>query len=222
MYEEGVKEYFNAKRMAAKRLFGKGGKQQMQYRPKDLPSNGEIQEALLKLADFHEGEERSHRLFAMRIVALEAMQELGDFHPRLIGSVRSGHVRKGSDIDLHVFSDEPDLLAHHLDTLQWDYQVDEVSIRKNGENKTYLHYYIEDLFPVELTLYPLLDRRFAPRSSTDGKPIVRFKTHQLRDLIQEEHPDAWLDYLQSGTIPHIETFQEEASDSDFLNLSQCF
>jgi len=40
--------------------------------------------------------------FAMRVIALEAMQALERFSPRLIGSVATGHVRRGSDIDLHV------------------------------------------------------------------------------------------------------------------------
>jgi hypothetical protein len=33
------------------------------------------------------------------------MRLLCRFRPRLIGSVMTGHVRKGSDIDLHLFSD---------------------------------------------------------------------------------------------------------------------
>ena len=49
MYEEGVKQYFTAKRLAAKRLLGRVGGRRLRYRPMDLPSNGEIRDALLSL-----------------------------------------------------------------------------------------------------------------------------------------------------------------------------
>jgi hypothetical protein len=44
MYEEGVKQYFTAKRLAAKRLFGRVGGRRMRYRPQDLPSNGSVRD----------------------------------------------------------------------------------------------------------------------------------------------------------------------------------
>jgi hypothetical protein len=91
MYGEGVKQYFTAKRIAAKRLIGRTGARRLRYRPRDLPSNGEIHEALLALAIEIEGERRTRRLFAMRVVALEAMAPLESFHARLIGSVATGH-----------------------------------------------------------------------------------------------------------------------------------
>lgn len=42
MYGEAVDQYFTAKRMAAKRLFGSGGVRRLQLRPADLPSNPEL------------------------------------------------------------------------------------------------------------------------------------------------------------------------------------
>ena len=104
MYGEDVKQYFTAKRLAAKRLLGQVNAKAIRYRPHDLPSNGEIKEALLELVTEIEGDGRTRRLFAMRIVALEAMEALAPFNPRLIGSVATGHVRSGSDVDIHVFT----------------------------------------------------------------------------------------------------------------------
>lgn len=114
MYEEDIKQYYTAKRVAARRLLGAQGGRKMRYRPRDLPSNGEIQAALLDLSRLMDGDMHDHRLFAMRIVALETMQELLPFHPRLIGSVSTGHVHRGSDIDIHVFVDDIDQLFAHL------------------------------------------------------------------------------------------------------------
>src|SRR5260221_9547754 len=101
MYERVETEYYTAKRKAAKRLCRKGVK------PEDLPSNAEIREQIQLFARIHEGERRTQNLRDMRLEALRMMRLLRPFRPRLIGSVMTGHVRKGSDIDLHVFSNSP-------------------------------------------------------------------------------------------------------------------
>src|SRR5271154_1685675 len=99
MYERIESEYFTAKRKAAKRLCRKGCK------PEDLPSNAEIRDQIQLFARLHEGERRTENLRAMRLEALRLMRLLAAFKPRLIGSVMTGHVRKGSDIDLLLFTD---------------------------------------------------------------------------------------------------------------------
>src|SRR5688500_4567831 len=100
MYERTESEYFTAKRKAARQLGV-----EYRFRPKDLPSNAEIREQVQGLANLYEGEQRHANLRAMRLDALRMMRLLSAFRPRLIGSVLTGHVRKGSDVDLHVFSD---------------------------------------------------------------------------------------------------------------------
>src|SRR5271166_6876079 len=105
MYERVESEYFTAKRKAAKRLCRRGVK------PEDLPSNAEIREQIQVFARIHEGEQRTQHLRAMRLEALRLMRILRAFRPRLIGSVMTGHVRKGSDIDLHIFCDNPALIT---------------------------------------------------------------------------------------------------------------
>jgi hypothetical protein len=210
MYEEGVKQYFTAKRLAARRLFGRVGGRRLRDRPSDLPSNGEIRDALLALAELAEGERRARRLFAMRVVALEAMRALAPFDPRLIGSVSTGHVRRGSDVDVHVFTDAPDELLAHLRALGWAFETERVSILKAGEVREYLHVHVADVFAIELTVYAWCERRFRPRSSTDGRPIVRVKPTALEHLLQSEHPEAWADYVRDGTIAGL----DEATDGD--------
>src|SRR4051812_6027058 len=108
MYERVETEYFTAKRKAARRLC------RQSVKPGDLPSNAEIREQIQLFARMHEGEKRTQHLKEMRLEALHVMRVLRPFRPRLIGSVMTGHVRKGSDIDLHVFSDSPALVADIL------------------------------------------------------------------------------------------------------------
>src|SRR6185503_8728919 len=109
MYDRVESEYFTAKRKAAKRLC------RGPIKPADLPSNSEIHDLVQSFARVHEGEARTANLKAMRLEALKLMRLLRRFRPRLIGSVMTGHVRKGSDIDLHVFCDSPGLVTDLLD-----------------------------------------------------------------------------------------------------------
>src|SRR5213595_4296413 len=109
MYERVESEYFSAKRKAAKRLCRRGVK------PEDLPSNAEIREQIQHFARIHEGDKRTENLRDMRVQALRLMRLLRAFRPRLIGSVMTGHVRKGSDIDLHIFTNAVGLVTDTLE-----------------------------------------------------------------------------------------------------------
>jgi hypothetical protein len=214
MYGEQVKQYFTAKRLAARRLLGRIEGKATRYRPHDLPSNGEIKEALLELVTEIEGDGRTQRLFAMRIVALEALEALSEFHPRLIGSVATGHVRSGSDVDLHVFAWHPADVESRVKQLGWTYETQHVSILKHGKIMNFTHVHVEDVFPIELTVYPPNELAHRPRSSTDGKPIVRIRDVGLRRICEKEHPEHWKRYLEEGSTPTMEDIlaAEDADD----------
>ncbi len=207
MYEEGVDQYLDAKYIAAKRVLGRG--QKMRYRPKDLPSNGEIQAALRTLIQFTEGDLSQQRLFSMRIIALETMKALADFKPRLIGSVSTGHVRYGSDIDLHVFTDNIEEIECFLDELGWKFKTKQVTIRVAGKYKDYTHIYFQRIFPIELSVYTNEESRIRQRSSTDGKPIVRLKVKALEKLLAEQHSQEWEIYLKTGEITGLDNFKDK-------------
>src|SRR5437660_9449730 len=109
MYERVESEYFTAKRKAAKRLC------RQWVKPEDLPSNAEIREQIQVFARLHEGDRRTENLRDMRLEALRLMRALRAFRPRLIGSVMTGRIRKGSDIDIHVLSDSANVITHLLE-----------------------------------------------------------------------------------------------------------
>src|ERR1700746_1861768 len=109
MYERAESEYYTAKRKAAKRLCRRG------LKPENLPSNAEIRDQIQVFARLHEGDKRTEHLRDMRLEALRLMRLLRAFRPRLIGSVMTGHVRKGSDIDIHVFTDSVGLVTDLLE-----------------------------------------------------------------------------------------------------------
>ncbi len=78
----------------------------------------------------YEGQRRSARLTEMRREALRVMRILEPFRPKLVGSVLTGHVREGSDIDLHVFSDSVEAVCHVLETEGIQPEVEVKTVRK--------------------------------------------------------------------------------------------
>src|SRR6266446_4227542 len=147
MYERMETEYFTAKRKAAKRLC-RGG-----VKPEDLPSNAEIREQIQVFARIHEGDKRTEHLRDMRLEALRLMRLLRAFRPRLIGSVMTGHVRKGSDIDIHVFTDSVGLVTDLLEGEGYQYDVERKQVVKHNESRLFTHIHIFDRFNYELTIY---------------------------------------------------------------------
>ena len=79
-----------------------------------LPSNLEIALELDKIAEENEGEKRKERLIQMRKEALEVMRLLSGFCPVLIGSVWRGTIKQGSDIDIAVYTDDPEEITKSL------------------------------------------------------------------------------------------------------------
>ena len=197
MYEEGVSQYHTAKHMAAKKLLI-NGQRLRQVRPNHLPSNDEISDAINTLADMHEGEARKDRLFEMRILALDVLNILDSYSPRLIGSVSTGNIKKSSDIDIHVFVDDNTRLTDDLEKIGWNYQCSEVAIRDQGKIEIYQHVHIDLDFPVELSVYPCAKIRVRTRSSTDGKPILRLSSDKLITLMMKDHPQEWQHYIETG------------------------
>lgn len=189
MFEEGVEQFLDAKKKAAKRILGK--------QISDLPSNGEISDELYQLAKFHGGDKHTTTLFEMRLLAMDMMEQLESFRPRLIGSVSTGRIRQGSDIDLHIFSDSVEVFTSYLDGLGWQYEVKQVWINQGGRQQQYTHIYLDLAFAVELSVYPINEIKVRGRSSTDGKPIQRLSLSKLRDIMLTEHADAWSTYIHS-------------------------
>jgi hypothetical protein len=187
MYERVESEYFTAKRKAAKRLCRRGCK------PEDLPSNAEIRDQIQIFARIHEGERRTENLRAMRLEALRLMRLLRAFKPRLIGSVMTGHVRKGSDIDLHVFTDGVGLITDLLSHEGVQYDVERKQVVKHGESRVFTHIHVFGRFNIEITVYPEDKAHYVFRSSVTGKAIERASIRELEELLEQEYPDLDLD-----------------------------
>jgi hypothetical protein len=135
------------------------------------------------------------------------MRRLAPFRPRLIGSVLTGHIRAGSDIDLHVFSDTAEALTHLLDQDRLSYTVERKAVRKHGEERVFTHIHLADKFNFELTMYATDQAHYVFKSSITGKPIERASIAQLEQLLAVEYPDLDIDAALTEAAEQVDRFQ---------------
>lgn len=201
MYERVESEYYRAKLKAARRLGGGWVK------PKDLPSNREIRDEIQVFARLYEGDRRLENLREMRVAALRMMHVLRSFRPRLIGSTLTGHVRRGSDIDLHVFSDNIEAVAAALELEGMSHTVERKRVRKQGEERIYTHVHVVDRFTFELTIYAENLAHYVFKSSVTGKAIERASIAELEQLLADEYPAMAVDEALIEAENQVDRFQ---------------
>lgn len=212
LYTREFKEYFQAKREAARR-----------QSTTVLPTNSEIHQQLLILADKLEGDDRQQRLAGMRRVALEMMTLLEAFEPRLIGSTWTGHIRTGSDIDLNLYGDSLEAVMAALESALIPFEVERVNSRKQGHEREFLHLhaYHPSGHTVEITLYPAEEVKVHPTCSITGGPMARGTLAQLRRLLDglEEPPP--VSVPESELAARLLPLQLELVLRDFPELVAC-
>ncbi|HZZ72450.1 MAG TPA: HD domain-containing protein [Pirellulales bacterium] len=201
MYARQESEYLRAKQKAAKRCCAGW------IKPCDLPSNREIRDQIQVFARTLEGEDRTTQLREMRLEALRLMRILRAFRPRLIGSTLTGHVRRGSDIDVHVFADHVDAILAALDNEGASYEVVRKRVRKAGAETIFTHVHVQDRFPFELTLYPAQQAHYVFKSSITGKAIERASIAELEAFLQSAYPQIDLDQAQLEAESKVDRFQ---------------
>jgi hypothetical protein len=201
LYTREESEYLRAKLKAAKRLCSSP------LRPKDLPSNLEVRELLLSRTLLFEGASQSETLRKMRLTALRLMRLLGLFRPRLIGSVLTGHVRRGSDVDIHLFSDQLDPITAVLDANAIPYTIERKRVRKMDQMRIYQHIHARDEYPVEFTVYAADQAHVSMISSLTHKKIERASAAELEQLLAAEHPEQPLDQPTLEAEARIDRFQ---------------
>lgn len=180
MADEGVKDFRLAKRKAAARL-GVANRGL-------LPTNAEIEQALLEYQRLFRSAEQPLQLRRRRQAAVEAMQFLARFRPRLVGAVLDGTAGAHSEVSLHVFADTPEevvlfLLEHNI-----PFETTERRLRlSSGEYAWFptLGFAAGDV-NVELTVLPQQAEHHAPRSPVNGRPMRRAGLAAVQGLLDEE------------------------------------
>ena len=104
--DHGMHDYGQAKRKAALR-FGV-------RESSALPSNSEIESSVIERQRIFEPELHERRVTALRRLAVEIMDFLFAFQPRLVGPVLAGTVTDNSPLELHVFTESPEQVLNQL------------------------------------------------------------------------------------------------------------
>lgn len=182
MYEEGVHEYRDAKRKAARQF----GSEKALSLGSHLPSNAEIHAEVQRLIGIHEEDVLPERLLRLRLLALKQMETLEPFRPYLVGSVLNGAVTERSDIDLHLFAQSCEQVEEYLNAKGIPFEQEVVTVRHGGEFFEYPHIYLEENgVVIECTVYPIGDLHRIPKSSITGKPMERADAKKLRKIIAD-------------------------------------
>ena len=201
MYIRQESEYYRAKMKAARQIC------QGWVKPADLPSNREIRDEIQTFARLHEGNRRTASLQEMRVEALRVMRILRAFRPRLIGSTLTGHVRQGSDIDIHAFADNVEGVAGALEAEGLVFDVEHKRVQKHGEERIFTHIHVQDRFPIEITLYAGNMANYGFKSSVTGKTIERASIAELEQLLVTEYPELDLEEAVLDAEQKVDRFQ---------------
>lgn len=174
---DGINDYLAAKRKAAERL-GVDNRQQ-------LPSNQEIEQALVDYQRLFQADTQPRLLKRMREIALNAMQFLSTFKPRLAGPVVDGTAGAYSEVTLHLYADAMEEVAMELIDRGIPYESCERRVRLNAASVNNYPAYrllVED-YPVVLIVFPLRDKNQSPVSPGDGRAMQRLNMTEVQDLL---------------------------------------
>ena len=178
MAEQGVRDFYLAKRKAAARLGVPD--------TRNLPQNREVQAALADYQRLFGGEVQANRLRKLRETALEAMAFFERFRPRLVGSVLDGTAGGFSDVNLHVFAETQEEIALFLMEHGIPFDQDERRLRFNDEYVFLPVYrFVADDVRIDLTVLDERGLRQPPRSLVDGQPMRRAGMAEVKTLLSD-------------------------------------
>lgn len=183
MAEHGITDYLTAKRKAAER-----------YGVTDnalLPKNTEVEAALTSHQRLFGGERHVESLQRQRHVALQAMQLLSRFEPRLVGPVLAGTATDHTDIQLHLFTDDPEAVCLHLMDRRYEYEVLERRVKMQSDRQVTVpavRFGMGDE-TIEATVFGRDGIRQAPLDPVDGRPMRRAGRDEVSQMATDAVQD---------------------------------
>ncbi len=177
---DGVTDFLSAKKKAAIRLGLSANK--------NLPTNQEIEDALITYQDLFLAERKTELLRTFRYTALQAMKMLVDYKPQLVGPVVNQTVTANSEIVLHLFSDNIEGIGLFLDERGIPNKICEKNIKLDASDKAFFPAYrfIADQISILLIVFSIKDRNLSPISSITNKAMQVMNLSELEDTIARD------------------------------------
>ncbi len=175
---DGLDDFLQAKRKAAQHL-GINNKRM-------LPSNNEIESALIEYQSLYLNKEQTQTLYDLRLVAYKAMTLLGQFNPRLTGSVLSGTASQHSEITLHVYSDTSETVTLFLLFNKISVTICERRVLVEKNNAAYFTAlkFIAGELDIIVIVLPLTFLKNALIDSITERPMKRANLNDVKKLIE--------------------------------------
>ncbi|UZR27908.1 hypothetical protein [Methylococcus mesophilus] len=173
MAEQGIDNPRQALEKAAARL-GPADKRQ-------LPEPEEVDAALIEYNRLFRPAAQNAELESQRALALEAMEFLAEFDPRLTGAALDGTAGRHSAITLHVFADAPEEVMRKLLDAHVPFRETSCRCRIRGENTTFpaLSFFVDET-PMDLCIFPATA---AGRAASAGNRETAASIRELRAML---------------------------------------
>jgi len=177
MSESGIQDYQLAKRKAAQKL----GMDET----RNLPSNKEIEAALIEYQDLFHADSQPQLLSQLRETAVHAMEFLQAFKPRLAGDVLSGTANEYTPVEIHVFADYPEQVSLYLMEQHIPYNEKQKRVKYDNDYEQQPVFSITaDNIEVDIIVFSVEKLRRPPDSPIDGKPMNRIDLKSVQALLQ--------------------------------------
>jgi hypothetical protein len=178
-------EYAAARRRAARWL------SRRKLDPADMPSDAEIHSKLYTLAGLFADKHQIAALSSMRQAALELMDALAEFQPRLRGCAVDGPVTIGSDIAIEVSADSIDDVLRALSEAGFRVRAafTDPDDCVGSENLTGVRLRVNHLFPCEVTVFQTAEDRAGELRNALDINAVRDLVEAARLAAEEPAPD---------------------------------
>ena len=176
---DGVNDYLSAKRKAALQL----GVQP----DKGMPTNVEVEQALMEYQSLFQNRQQTELLYNMRRQAINAMRLMEQYWPRLVGPVLTGTATRHTEITLHLVSDEPEQIGFRLEEHAIPFTSCEKTIKTGKTDKKDFpaYQFIADSTRILLVVFPERQKHVCPLSTITGKPMRRATVSDVEKLLME-------------------------------------
>jgi hypothetical protein len=180
---EGVPDFLSAKRKAAERLGVRVDH--------GMPTNAEIEASLREYQRLFQSRSQPDRLRMLRATAMQAMEYLQRFRPRLAGAVLQGTATDYSEVVLHLYCDAAEDVALYLADagIRFEHAARTIKTGASDSREFPALRFMAGETPVVLVLFTEALEAVTPLSTVDGRPMQRATLAAVRALVDAVPPD---------------------------------